>query len=449
MKNVLVINVNVILKKLYQKNHNDEHHLIKIDKQGNLNIVRATLATHSNGLTIIQKHNLKNDKQIYYQEMPDKYMAISHVWKDNWFGNDNELFIKKCIKEVIIDIAKQHNLKYIWIDKFCINQENNVNKNDLLAGMGQIYSGAYIVCILTIETMMSSHNELTNSAWITRGWTLQEGLSAKKICVPNKNSGKNYAKSISINEFTKDMSKMNKILMRKDAGKMKIHDCIELFAGREFKYNNDYIYALIGLIDIKISGRNEIIKKKRGKDVMIAITEGAIRGVVCTLLGINFLPPLIHNRLQSNVDHKLPADIKKWRDYKWMLSSYKQKFDSRLLGLPLFLEDKNENDNNKIFDWAPKLKCPQELGWSLKSIAYKCNNYGKIYDNKIVFKKGLHKDSNLKYYFEIGHKNEEIKLYIPVEIIKHKILSTEIKIIESKIYEGNFEHIFGKVEIIG
>ncbi|OOG00869.1 hypothetical protein ASPCADRAFT_136868 [Aspergillus carbonarius ITEM 5010] len=112
--------------------------------------------------------------------------------------------------EDAITVVKHLGGRYLWTDKYCINQDDTQEKHDQISRMDLIYSGAYATIIAAgsddtqsglpgvgavarlhqpqavagktrlVSTLPSIRRALTRSPWITRGWTFQEVILSRR-----------------------------------------------------------------------------------------------------------------------------------------------------------------------------------------------------------------------------------------------------------------------------
>jgi len=115
--------------------------------------------------------------------------------------------------EDAIQVTKQLGLRSIWIDKYCIDQTNTKDKHDQIRQMDMIYQGSEVTIVAAagedentglpgagsmarkiqpyfsfgaltvISTMPHPHQVIKGSRWMTRGWTLQESILARRRLV--------------------------------------------------------------------------------------------------------------------------------------------------------------------------------------------------------------------------------------------------------------------------
>ncbi|GKZ53733.1 hypothetical protein AnigIFM49718_007610 [Aspergillus niger] len=117
--------------------------------------------------------------------------------------------------EDAITVVRNLGGRYIWVDKYCIDQDNAQEKHDQISHMDLIYSGAYATifaagsdismsglpgvgavprqrqpqatslkasggALRLVSTLPSIRHALAASPWITRGWTFQEVILSRR-----------------------------------------------------------------------------------------------------------------------------------------------------------------------------------------------------------------------------------------------------------------------------
>ena len=159
-----------------------------------------------------------------------RYIALSYVWGEDYALRDhrsNSLepgrfqglqHLPEEIPQTIedaISVTRALGETFLWIDAYCIEQENPLRRQSSIREMDLIYNGAFLtICVLSAEnvekgipgvttpqsgrfqvitdtdlgtylgTAFSSTNEvIEGSKWATRAWSFQEGaLSKRRLC---------------------------------------------------------------------------------------------------------------------------------------------------------------------------------------------------------------------------------------------------------------------------
>lgn len=152
-----------------------------------------------------------------------EWVALSYVWRlavENVPASSlvdklpTGLRLPDMIPGLIVDamkVAKGLGYRYIWVDRYCIDQDNLAEKQEQIAQMDLIYRGAELTIIaagdynglggvgedpatqrkplgavsfgpsMTLyETDPSPIAEVKRSAWFTRGWTFQEAVLSRR-----------------------------------------------------------------------------------------------------------------------------------------------------------------------------------------------------------------------------------------------------------------------------
>jgi hypothetical protein len=143
------------------------------------------------------------------------YVALSYVWGK--FDASTQfpyletlpMNLPKTIEDTIT-VTKEIGIRYLWIDRYCINQERKGHAMSQIRRMDSIYNNAAITIIAAaghgpsyglpgvssckrqthpsvmldqhhlIHTMLSTTNVIAESILATRGWTYQEGVLCQR-----------------------------------------------------------------------------------------------------------------------------------------------------------------------------------------------------------------------------------------------------------------------------
>ena len=123
----------------------------------------------------------------------NKYVAISHVWSDG-LGNPWHNALPRCqlrrICNLVRNLGGHSEPSFFWIDTICCPREPMETRRQAIALMGETYNGAEKTLVL--DNYMQSIPATTLSdfdrlacvyvcGWLTRMWTLQEGVLSKMI----------------------------------------------------------------------------------------------------------------------------------------------------------------------------------------------------------------------------------------------------------------------------
>lgn len=142
-----------------------------------------------------------------------KYVALSYVWGSPSSSDSPGCVANQALPTTIprtirdsIDVTLALGYDYLWIDKYCINQDDNLDKHDQVSRMDEIYSRAQVTIVAAAgedasyglpgvgerlrksQPIVEIHgfnlfavgphprNLVRESRWASRGWTYQEGI---------------------------------------------------------------------------------------------------------------------------------------------------------------------------------------------------------------------------------------------------------------------------------
>ncbi|KAG2220999.1 hypothetical protein INT45_004618 [Circinella minor] len=103
-------------------------------------------------------------------------------------------FVK--FERLIQEICKDFNIKYIWYDQMCINQNNETEKYSEIHQMHKIYSNGYCTIALVPDLTVNvtkqfrhssfgftrmDRDSLLKAQWMKRMWTLEEAILSSKM----------------------------------------------------------------------------------------------------------------------------------------------------------------------------------------------------------------------------------------------------------------------------
>lgn len=181
------------------------------------NHVRSCLAARSDGMADFNIIDCETRK-IILAPTKCEYVALSYVWGAPQTASGAVSRKKKHPKlskspkliHDAIEVVLQLDFRYLWIDRYCIDQEDEEEKHCQIRQMDLIYANAQLTIVaaagkdpnhglpgvkgtlrksqprITIgdrimySTLPHAQSALSKSMWASRGWTYQEGLLSKR-----------------------------------------------------------------------------------------------------------------------------------------------------------------------------------------------------------------------------------------------------------------------------
>ncbi|KAH9833945.1 Vegetative incompatibility protein HET-E-1 [Teratosphaeria destructans] len=130
--------------------------------------------------------------QIWGKDVPSDYAILSHRWSRN---PDDEVLLqdvqngtshtKPAFQKVMKAIERARiadGYQWLWIDTCCIDKSSSVELSEAINSMYTYYKNAK-KCYAYLNDVSTNNDgsEFQNSAWWSRGWTLQELLAPERV----------------------------------------------------------------------------------------------------------------------------------------------------------------------------------------------------------------------------------------------------------------------------
>lgn len=261
------------------------------------------VGTQSNSLPYIKLLDCQEQKLVISGMRDQRYCCLSYVWGNHSRGSDS-LYQEAMTGKILIanlpltiqdsiQVVLNMGLRYLWVDRYCVNQEDSVEKTLMLRNMDQIYENAELTIVnlygendqaglpgvSCVTRMIQPRYDISSgslifscpaisriiadSKWATRGWTYQEVRLSRRclffthhqvyfVCqdstrseaVPMSHGGPWVVEALNsdslsdvVTIFGGDDSLMNPLL-----------DDILVFSQRKLTYQSDILDAFRGIL---------------------------------------------------------------------------------------------------------------------------------------------------------------------------------------------------------
>ena len=286
-----------------------------------------------------------------------KYASLSYVWgvsnstsqQSMWtcskstlpmmqepgFFDKNASMLPETILQAI-DFTRKMDLRYLWIDRFCIIQDDEIQKHDQLQAMGSIYYHSFFVivaadgdidhgirrnesrirraprpCPSILANLIIKYEPPThNTLWSTRGWTFQEQMFARRAFIFRSDTvifqcqGSVWQEG-TMEPILRDGSGVAKLTLHKWPNLLYFKDLVEAFSTREMTYPCDSLNAFAGVLNV----------------LEASFSGGFLFGLpeICfdTALLWQSKGPLKDRVLLSRSEGKPSADLPSWSWVRW------------------------------------------------------------------------------------------------------------------------------------
>ena len=262
---------------------------------------------------------LINTTSLQFEEFFDsnipKYAILSHRWgeKEITFqkleegkdleGPGYEKITRSC------SLAKDRGLDWVWIDTCCIDKKSSAELSEAINSMYRWYAQAqecyaYLSDVRWVQSedgsWEDSRQKFRNSAWFTRGWTLQELLAPLEVTffdrqweiISSYNRGISYGQD-TLEELISAATGINPqyLTSPEDAN---VATKMSWASKRETSRAEDMAYCLLGLFDVNMpllygEGRKaflrlqlEIIKMSDDESIFAWTADRSLSGLLAS-----------------------------------------------------------------------------------------------------------------------------------------------------------------------
>ncbi|KAI0886814.1 heterokaryon incompatibility protein-domain-containing protein [Annulohypoxylon maeteangense] len=232
-----------------------------------------------------------------------KYVALSYVWGSsqppaNSSQSSQGRGLLETAPETIKDAAwltEELGYQYIWIDRYCIPQDDPQAKHDQIQKMDLVYQQAELTIVAAagegpefglpgvgnrrrdaqLSAKVSSDTYLVSveqkcesffqSKWITRGWTYQESICSRRCIVFTKKEMFFQCKGMTCRETVREPSNKDFFIASLNEGpislfgqKLSAWDHIESYCRRELSFNSDALNGILGILRLHQQSQNPV-----------------------------------------------------------------------------------------------------------------------------------------------------------------------------------------------
>ncbi|KAI9247680.1 hypothetical protein BDA99DRAFT_253456 [Phascolomyces articulosus] len=189
--------------------------------------------------------NYKYDRIETRSKLSKMYHVLEIIDDENYYFTKTIKYVK--FEGIIQQICQQFNIKYIWYDQLCINQDNKEEKQHEIRNMHQIYENACCTVALVPDY---SHKEKLNESeqhYFKRLWILEEAIKSKRLLIVGRNEHQYGENStfLQIYYFTESSSELN------------VSQILHYAHQRTSTKDHDRVFALIHLFPEFIDHKNE------------------------------------------------------------------------------------------------------------------------------------------------------------------------------------------------
>ncbi|KIK69188.1 hypothetical protein GYMLUDRAFT_67860 [Collybiopsis luxurians FD-317 M1] len=201
---------------------------------------------------------------------PDPYCILSHTWSHeektcpqlngrasfplNLPPDQRPGYLK--VKGVC-EVASQYKFAYIWIDFWCIDKSDPVQRSESLNAMYRYYDRAKHCFVhlgdIDFDLSVELDRQLRPCLWFKRGWTVLELLVPDSVTFYDRNwteiGTREYLQAI-ISSIT--TIPLDAIIKRRPLDEFSIAQRISCFSSRAVTLDEDMTYCMMGILGVHI-----------------------------------------------------------------------------------------------------------------------------------------------------------------------------------------------------
>jgi hypothetical protein len=217
-----------------------------------------------------------------------QYVTLSYVWGSSSKSHINDVIILNMpptVEDSII-VCLKLGYKYLWVDRYCIPQDDLQERHRQIQQMGAIYRNSALTIVACagsdphyglpgVSKSRTAHSsillenvgyiqripmmyDIRHSTWAQRGWTYQEALLSqarlyftdRQVYYEDEKSLECEVNTLAEVEIPNDYKRWNSgiyTLEMWSSSPMDVYHCIEQFSTRVLSFSSDTIDALQGV----------------------------------------------------------------------------------------------------------------------------------------------------------------------------------------------------------
>ena len=193
----------------------------------------------------------------FVDEKLPPYVIVSHRWEGDEITyqdlESNGFFRKRGFQKIkeSCRIALEADCSWIWLDTCCIDKRNSTELNEAINAMYEWYQKASF-CIAYLFDHEYGVNDLSESTWFKRCWTLQELIAPRYVEFYDR-KWKNIGSKAQRRDELAAITRIDKqTLSGADPKERSIAQRMSWAAGRKASRIEDEAYSLLGLFGLSM-----------------------------------------------------------------------------------------------------------------------------------------------------------------------------------------------------
>ncbi|UKZ64001.1 uncharacterized protein TrAtP1_005223 [Trichoderma atroviride] len=227
-------------------------------------------------------------REIVSGDISYQYVALSYVWGTSncqpTASSGETLLLGEDLRTIedAITVTKALGVRYLWIDRYCINQVDAKEKHTQVRQMDKVYQGAYITIIaaagsdptyglpgvgrtprvaqprarvgkhILASLMVHPSVLIKQSVWMSRGWTYQEALCSQRRLIFTDQyvyyecAEANWSETCDLERSWSGWNIFTKGLFGKYPWEVITY--ISVYAQRQLTYDSDALNGILGIL---------------------------------------------------------------------------------------------------------------------------------------------------------------------------------------------------------